>query len=82
MSDWRDIESAPRDGTRILVCDAGDDPDSYITAWSDDVYTFQGGKGGPRGWFSGSYADHWGDRPTLDNPKFWQPLPAPPESAA
>ena len=37
-----------------------------------------GGKGGPAGRFAGTYHDSHGDRPQLEAPKFWMPMPAPP----
>jgi len=72
MQNWQPIETAPKDGTKILVHQAGD---TYITAWIEDVYTAQGGKGGPSGWFSGRYDDNWGDRPSFDHPTHWMRIP-------
>lgn len=70
---YKSIETAPKDGTRILVDEGDNEP--YITSWINDVYTAQGGKGGPSGWFSYRYSDHWGDRPEFDEPKFWIEIP-------
>jgi hypothetical protein len=67
---WRTIESAPKDGTHILVAyplfDKGnltDKPDEYaimIVRWKD------------RGWDTGFWCLH-------ETPRGWQPLPAPPK---
>ena len=73
MSTYQDISTAPKD-REILVVDApGDDP--YITKWWDDVWTNQGGRGGPAGWFSGKYCDPWGDYSIMDNPVRWTEVP-------
>ncbi len=69
---WRKMDTAPRDSTRILVCDSIDDT-PYIAWWTDDVYAENGGKGGPCGWFSGRYSN--GDRPEMENPAIWMSLP-------
>ena len=72
---WQPIETAPKDGSFILAMDH--DGDVYKTQWTDDVYKFQGGSGGNEGWFSGNYADLWGDSPLMDYPTHWQPVPKP-----
>lgn len=74
MSEWQPIETAPKDGTKILAYDEG----IILTAWTNDANEYQGGRGGPAGWFSGQYRDHWGDYPVLDTPTHWMPIPAPP----
>lgn len=68
------IEFAPKDGSRILVRD--DDGDTYIAWWTPDVWTEQGGSGGPAGWFAGQYRDRWGDSPQMRSPVGWWPLPS------
>ena len=75
VSTWKHISTAPRDGTRILADDGDGEP--YITAWTDDAYKAQSGSGGPSGWFSGKYRDHWGDDPILDHPIVWTEVPIP-----
>lgn len=63
-NEWREIESAPKDGTRILaVCG----PHVCLLAW--------GGKR-PPGWkMGGDYGQSfWG------TPTHWMPLPDPPTS--
>lgn len=75
---WQPIETAPKDRP-IIACDANssDATDVYITEWTNDVYTYQGGHGGRAGWFRGRYSDHWGDSPIMDNPVKWQEVPVP-----
>ena len=74
---WQTLDTAPLDGTRILLCRAREEP--FIGWWTADVYKEQGGKGGQAGWFSGRYSDHWGDRPIMESPDYWMPLPEAPE---
>jgi hypothetical protein len=72
MSTWQTIDSAPRDGTRVLLTSGGDVAvgqwlrDSGISDWTDEscpIYT--DGPGAAAGW--------WDTPPT-----HWMPLPAPP----
>lgn len=76
---WQSIDIAPKDRP-ILVCDHEEHSlpppvdEVYITSWIEDVYTYQGGKGGPSGWFSGRYYDNWGDQPEMDRPKHWKEI--------
>lgn len=73
---WKDISTAPKDGTLILVKDGVDAIyEVYLAVWTDDVYTFQGGKGGPSGWFSHNYYDRWGDQPQMECPLLWAEIP-------
>jgi hypothetical protein len=76
---WKSIEKSNDrsiyDGHDILaVDDIGETP--YITSWCKDVYSVQGGTGGPSGWFSGRYSDHWGDYPIMDEPKYYMEIPS------
>jgi uncharacterized protein DUF551 len=71
MSEWRDISTAPKDGTRILIFEAPDafNPDGVIVScwwYANDTYTAGG---------------YWnGGRGTLRTflPTHWMPLPAAP----
>lgn len=77
---WQPIETAPKDGTPILL--VGTDGDRSICWWQ---------RPNPHGWAS-AIKDHpggWADD-TLDDAGFldeyrvfthWQPLPPPPEAA-
>jgi hypothetical protein len=73
-SEWRDISTAPRDGTRILAIGGGLGVASYdveivsynevVGAWNTPNFTLDDRDDEPDGYC----------RPTL-----WQPLPAPPQ---
>ena len=71
MSGWRDISSAPKDGTPILTCIAG--PTYYARSgwWDDEV----------KGWAVGEKADG-GKIYMVLPPTHWMPLPEPPEANA
>lgn len=63
---WRPIESAPKDGTDVLICKVYDDgsvSDFEIAGWDDELE-----------W-------HGLQDITLDKPTHWMPLPSPPTSA-
>ncbi len=68
---WQDIDSAPRDGTAILVyCPDADHPNIVLAHWREFV-------GSPD---PGDWHDWWDDNaPSIDTTvTHWQPLPAPP----
>jgi len=69
---WQPIETAPKDGTRVLL--SGEDDwlsRVVIGEWQDDLWVFLG------------YASAHSKRRTvvLSQPKFWQPLPAAPPAS-
>ena len=66
---WQPIATAPRDGTRILVC-GGDVPEPEIARCGIDGSVICE---------LGEDRRIWGDPP--DRPSYWMPLPAPPQSA-
>ena len=66
---WQPIESAPKDGTRILTIDA--DFDSHEGA---DVARYTGA-------FGGAWLDNSKHIPKTIYPTHWMPLPTPPENA-
>jgi Protein of unknown function (DUF551) len=72
MSEWQPIETAPKDGTRILIFDQN----IYIASWSDEV---QFGQFEFRpGW---QIFDVDGDQfysVASEHPTHWMSLPAPP----
>jgi hypothetical protein len=75
---WLPIESAPKDGTRILAWGSllGGEPCAAIVDWCDSIY----GVSGQGGWLVTHDAEayHWeGFIPT-----HYRPLPAPPAALA
>lgn len=68
---WQDLESAPKDGRRLLMC-LGEDramfPDPCILRWGIE------GTGEYEGWID---AEEFAPDP---QPTCWMPLPLPPES--
>src|SRR5262245_44394030 len=68
MSDWRPIDSAPKDGTEILVAYDPSVGWNNIVAWRYKA--------------NGTGAECWRDSYTLkriwNTPTHWQPLPPPP----
>lgn len=74
-SEWEPIETAPKDGTAVLLISmAAVKPDPVIGHWSDDDGKFRDG-----------YADDWyalaarGIRGWHDLASHWQPLPSSPQ---
>lgn len=65
-SGWQPIETAPRDGTRIILAWGGRSVVGYYLDNSRTQYPWQG-------WKVPSLEDHPGGQPTD-----WQPFPAPP----
>lgn len=73
MSEWQPIATAPRDGTRVLLCWNG-----HVVCghWDYDRYAAQ-----PRPYWHTDYESIYGRRMTRNTPPtHWQPLPEPPES--
>jgi len=61
---WQPIETAPKDGTRIIVAKQS----GYVMAWASSAY-----------WFDREKYSGWTDGvDTLATPTHWMPLPAPP----
>lgn len=79
---WQPIETAPKDGTHVLVGTFPAQPGQVTIAtahWFDS--RAYGAKSGGAGWalsvnFDGDHSDHGVQAPT-----HWMPLPAPPGSA-
>ena len=68
MSEWKLIESAPRDGTKILVCGKILHGDPFVAAYHRGLYQDR----------------DWLDMRTKTRPfnhalTHWQPLPKPPD---
>lgn len=68
MSDWKDIASAPRDGTQVLLI--GRYP--TLTGWSDVYHSWAQAPHTP------DWATHWCRWPHAFEPTHWMPLPDPP----
>ena len=75
LGTWQPIETAPKDGTRILLTNGTDVSigayewcSGFYGAWTNE-YDPQptDGPGAIAGWWT-------------ENPSYWMPLPAPPES--
>lgn len=69
MSEWQDISTAPKDGTRILLAGMPYGPTIRCGCWGIGRYL-----GRKRG-----YEPGWTDTPGHTfHPTHWMPLPAPP----
>jgi len=67
---WRDISTAPKDGSEFLAVDATvGNQEPSVTRFNDDGWRTSA-------WGEGMYADAWWKSPT-----HWMPLPAPPTEA-
>ncbi len=68
MDSWQDIETAPKDGTSIIL----HDEDGWVgeALYDEDRRD---------GWYAAVYGTTliWDGK--IDNPIHWMPLPAPPE---
>ena len=76
MSDWQPIETAPKEGTRILLTANGR---VTIGFWATDAVIFEGGEG-PH-WVEFECEDFYYSRHLIDadTPTHWMPLPEPPK---
>jgi len=68
---WQPIETAPKDGTTILVCDAA--KQISLVNW-EYVTGYENTNIGPDGWRSDACRDFGG----FEDPTHWMPLPEPP----
>ena len=69
MDDWQPIETAPKDGTRILIVNPAENDSVCIAWWDDDRYAKN-----PRPyWTSDSYTGRRAER--ASQPTLWQPVP-------
>lgn len=64
---WQPIETAPKDGTEVLVFGPRQDG-TYLAAYQYDDW-----------WVAGPWDERWTE--LLSPPTHWMPLPAPPEVA-
>lgn len=72
MSEWQPIETAPKDGTRILAFW----PDVYGNSSAVQIETWWGAWGHGRSKETWQNAWEWADG--ANNPTHWMPLPTPP----
>ena len=75
MGEWQPIDTAPLDGTAVLLAggDCNSDDKFYrAVAWKDASE--------PSIWLVSFYDDGWG-LIEYHNPTHWMPLPDPPETA-
>lgn len=81
MSEWKSIESAPRDGTWFLAGRLGDGPESYEIGCYDPLKyeQYEPVEGGLfRKVVTDGYA--WRGFDNMHRMTHWQPLPSPPIS--
>ena len=71
MSEWQPIETAPKDGSRILVFNRK----VYIASWSEEAQ--HGEFECAPGWQVFCPDDYW--YAFCVNPTHWMPLPEPPQ---
>jgi hypothetical protein len=73
MSEWQPIDTAPKDGSNVLVCIAG------LTGSQGEAFWYQGDEYAS-GWITWDGANHTRTFYTTP-PTHWMPLPEPPEAA-
>lgn len=79
MSEWKDISTAPRDGTAIIITCAGslgcNATNTYVAAfWDEEESLFTDDESGA--WVC--YMDMTQEPQAPINPTHWMPLPPPP----
>jgi hypothetical protein len=85
VMDWQPIETAPRDGTEILIWDEGDNGFGWVVAryetkegWAAIGSTTDMMKVGRVRWHVAAQM-YRGRYQLIKKPTYWMPLPAPPE---
>jgi hypothetical protein len=73
---WRDISTAPRDGTWILLFDPKMEMPASLGCYERWEDRDDKGRFKPGGWAMAE----WDGLPSSCEPTHWQPLPAPPEA--
>ena len=66
MSEWKTIDSAPKDGAKILASAVGDGWSAYNIVWWR--------------WHKNGKTGSWHTTGSTWLPTHWMPLPAPPEA--
>lgn len=64
MTEWQDIETAPKDGTRFLAFEKSRESQRYECWWENDFGNWEG------------WTDDWDSEP---EPTHWMPLMDPPK---
>ena len=73
MNEWQPIETAPKDGTKVLLfVDTGYEARIHPGKWNDDRYAKR-----PRPYWDYLYFQTMDSRD--HQPTHWMPLPAPPK---
>lgn len=72
---WRPIETAPKDGTRLLLCNASHDS-VEVGFWDKGFYWTS--RNGFDGEWTNGYCDEY-ERDVVLKPTHWMPLPEPPK---
>lgn len=68
---WQPIETAPKDGTEILVCGGYDQYGQTVVHWGySDLFNCE-----PKQWIYGRCHGEYNDYDTIDNPTHWMALP-------
>ena len=76
MADWQPIETAPRDGTSVLLACPGAD-NIFIGAWKTAYSEL--GRGDHTGWWSNGAKNASLPLQLILAPSFWMPLPEMPQ---
>lgn len=87
MTDWKPIETAPRDGSEVLLFEPGMDA-AYWMAMETEGFTFPANSGRVVGrfydnnWVSHAAEAGWDGsvEPAPLRPTHWMPLPSPPDA--
>ena len=81
---WQQIDTAPKDGTEILLCRGARVTAGQWLAWTDTVDEFHGATGVYLGQSVQDSGECWmtldGGFTDDDPPTHWMPLPAPPSN--
>jgi hypothetical protein len=85
-SEWRPIESAPRDGSEVLVCwprlelDEDGDVTDVVDGYTQMVTSFVGGRWEEPDYMSATGASFDDEYTFADQPTHWMHLPLPPNA--
>jgi hypothetical protein len=83
MSDWQPIETAPKDGTAIILAVPTEHRDGFIVG--EGYFAPENLEGGDWWWAGVYHSDYYGGPISEMNhwpPSHWQPLPEPPQVSA